>query len=120
MESAYSEEFNALSRLARLSSFLAKQLKGQERALAYRIKAEALSALILQGGASVNGICPTGIVALDLYGTPPSRVHVPRAHLSPAARALVDGQAASAPAVARLPENAKSLFADQTETSSPL
>jgi hypothetical protein len=94
-----------LCRVARLSNSLAKQLTGPARTLAYRIKAEACSQLILSGGANVNGVWPTGIVALNLHGNPPSRIHVRRSHLSPEARAAVSHQASSVPAVTRLAEH---------------
>jgi hypothetical protein len=91
-----------LCRVAQLSNALAKQLTGSARALAYRIKAEACSLLILSGSASLNGVWPGGIVALDLSGNPASRLHIRRSHLSRQARRALDGQTASVPAVSRL------------------
>jgi hypothetical protein len=89
-------------RMARLANLLAKQLDGEARTLAYRIKAEACSSLILEGAARVNGIWPSGIVALDLDGGPRIRLHIPRSHLSRRARRLIDHQAGGAPVVTRL------------------
>ena len=94
--------FEALCRVAELANYLAKQLSGPARTLAYRIKAEACSSLILTGGATVNGVWPDGIVALDLASDPPARLHVRKSHLTPAAREALMPQAASAPVVERL------------------
>ena len=80
---------NTLRQVARMSNVLAKRLSGPTRTLAYRIKAEACSSLLLAGGATVNSVCPTGIVGLDLSGDPPCRLHVRRSHLSAQARALL-------------------------------
>ena len=99
------ENVVALCRVAQLSNFLAKQLKGPTRTLAYRIKAEACSYLIIAGNASLNGIWPGGIVALDLFGDPPARLHIRRSHLRREAREILDQQTASVPAVARLGES---------------
>jgi len=96
--------FETLSRVATLSNYLAKQLKGQARTLAYRIKAEACSSLILAGSARVNGIWPDGTVALNLGGDRQARMHIRRSHLTLEAQAMLDQQVCSAPVVARLAE----------------
>lgn len=95
---------NALLQIAQRANDLAKELTGPSRAAAYRIKAQACSALILEGAARVNGVRPGGILALDLHGNPPSRLHVRCSHLIPAARRVVDEQAATVPVVAPLGE----------------
>ena len=88
----------ALRNVARLSNVLAKQLTGESRSLAYKIKAEAISSLILAGGASMNGMWPDGsIIALDLAGSPTARLHIRRAHLTQEARELLDQQTGSVP-----------------------
>lgn len=99
---ASTNELDALCRLAQLSNTLAKRLTGQTRTLAYRIKAEACSLLIVAGSANVNGIWPGGIVALDLFGNPPLRLHIRRSHLSRQARKALDTHLGSVPAVSRL------------------
>ena len=81
---------DTLRQVARMSNVLAKSLSGPTRTLAYRIKAEACSLLLLAGGATVNSVCPTGIVGLDLSGDPPFRLHVRRSHLNAQARALLE------------------------------
>ncbi len=101
-QSEFQPNMASLCRVATLSNSLAHQLTGRARVLAFKIKAEACSSLILNGGAVVNGVWPTGIVALDLLSDPVARVHVPRAHLSPAARVAVIRQASTAPAVSRM------------------
>ncbi len=86
----------ALCRVAKLSNYLAKQLSGTPRTLAYRIKAEACSALILNGATRVNGVSPDGILALDILGDRPIRLHIRRSHLTaPAQTALADEMAAA-------------------------
>lgn len=95
----------ALKNVARLSNVLAKQLTGIHRTLAYRIKAQACSSLIVQGRAAVNGVWPGGIVALDIESgenSPGGRIHIRRAHLSPAAKQIIDRESRSVPAVTRL------------------
>jgi hypothetical protein len=91
----------SLRKVAQLSNRLAKMLTGPARALAYRIKAEACSSLILAGVATVNGVWPGGILALDLFG---SRLHVRRSHLTWEARQRLDHMAGRVPTVARLSE----------------
>ena len=99
--------FRSLCQVAWLSNALAKQLTGTERALAYQIKAEACSSLIIEGGASVNGIWPNGIIALSLLSDPPSRIHIPRSHLRPDARAAVGNQTMNARVVVRISDGFK-------------
>ncbi len=94
-----------LCRVATLSNLLAKQLSGRERTLAYQIKAEALSGLILRGDAWVNGVRPGGIIALSVSGDPPFRVHIRESHLTPAARQEAAQQARIVPTVAPLAES---------------
>ena len=55
MTNFHAENLQTLSHVAFLANRLAKQLSGRDRALAYRIKSEALSALIVSGVATVNG-----------------------------------------------------------------
>jgi hypothetical protein len=93
----------SLCNVAKLSNRLAKRLTGPDRTLAYRIKAEVCSSLIVAGNASVNGVWPGGIIALDLLGGP-LRLHVRRSHLTREARERLDQMARKAPAVARLSE----------------
>lgn len=91
-----------LRNVATLSNLLAKRLTGETRTLAYRIKAEALSSLIVAGGARMTGIWPSGIIALNLVGNPAARLHIRRSHLTREARKLLDCQAAFVPTVCRL------------------
>jgi hypothetical protein len=98
----YRISLDVLCRMAKQANFLAKQLSGEARLMAYRIKAEACSCLILQGDATVNGLWPNGILALDLGGNPPSRIHVLRAHLSREARFVVTRQTVGTAAVVRM------------------
>ena len=91
-----------LCKVARLSNVLAKKLTGPAQTLAYRIKAEACSSLLLAGRADMNGVWPGDIVALNVLGNPPSRIHIRRSHLTRQAREIVDRAAGSVPAVSRL------------------
>ncbi len=92
---------NGVSNVALLSNILAKQLTGQHRTLAYRIKAQACSSLILAGNAYVNGVWPDGIIALNL-ACGDHRIHIRRSHLTRKAREIVDRQMETAPTVARM------------------
>jgi hypothetical protein len=83
------DQLQALCRLATLSNYLAKKLDGYDRALAYRLKTEALSALITGGWATPNGAPVQGIVGLDIASNPPARLHIPLHYLSPEARTRV-------------------------------
>jgi len=108
--SEHGESFdgNGVSNVALLSNILAKQLTGQHRTLAYRIKAQACSSLILTGNAYVNGVWPDGIIALNFAGGD-HRIHIRRSHLTRKARQIVDCQLESVPTVARMEDilNAK-------------
>ena len=95
-------DFCALCRVAQLSNALAKQLTGPARIMAYRIKAEACSSLILHGGARVNGVRPDGIVALDILVNPATRLHIRRSHLNKEARRIVGREACVAPVVSSI------------------
>lgn len=95
---APSENLKALSHVALLANRLAKQLSGRDRAIAYQIKSEALSALVVSGAANPNGIRPDKTVGLDFFG---SRLHCPLSNLSPDAQALI-GRCDSIPATAPL------------------
>jgi hypothetical protein len=85
-----SDTLEDLRHIARLSNVLAKQLTGEARTLAYRIKAEACSSLVISGKATLNSVCPGGLLGLDLPGNPPLRIHVKRSHLTQQARARID------------------------------
>jgi hypothetical protein len=91
-----------LCRVAQLSNALAKQLTGPARIMAYRIKAEACSSLILHGGARVNGVRHDGIVALDILVNPSTRLHIRRSHLNREARQIVGREASVAPGVSSI------------------
>jgi len=99
---------HGVSNVALLSNILAKQLTGHHRTLAYRIKAQACSSLILTGNAYVNGVWPEGIVALNL-SSGDHRLHIRRSHLTAKAREIVDRQMETARTVARMKDilNAK-------------
>jgi len=96
-------DIDTLSNLARLSNALAKQLTGAPRTLAYRIKAQACSLLLISGHASVTGFWPDGIVSLDL-ASGKTRLHIRRSHLTQNARDIVDRRIGSVRAVVRLGE----------------
>lgn len=91
-----------ISMVALMSNLLAKQLTGPTRTLAYRIKAQACSSLIISGNAYVNGVRPGGILSLDIGSH--FRMHIRRSHLTLAAQEIADRQAAEAPAVSTLAE----------------
>src|SRR5581483_2110582 len=97
-------EVSTLRRVVDLSNELAKSLEGPARNLAYRIKAEACSALIVCGVARANGTRGNGIVGLDIEDETPCRVHICRAHLNEAARRILDTQAGLLPAVSPIGE----------------
>jgi len=97
-------DLDTLRRVAALSNCLAKKLSGASRTLAYRIKAEACSSLILHGAASVNGVSAAGIIALDIPGNRLLRLHIRRSHLTAPARAALIRQASTAPVVSNLAE----------------
>ena len=93
-----------LSCAAQLANFLAKQLTGPNRTLAYRLKAQICSVLILEGRATANGVCADGIVALTIAGERPCRLHIRVCHLWPEAQVIVNKQASLIPAVAPIAE----------------
>ena len=98
------QTLRTLCRLAQLSNALAKQLTGPARMMAYQIKAEACSSLILHGGARVNGVRHDGIVALDILVIPSTRLHIRRSHLNKEARRIVGREASVAPVVSSIAE----------------
>lgn len=108
---------NVVCRLANLANTAARELTGSGRAWAYRMKCEALSALILTGSASVNGVRPNGTLGLDICADPPFRLHVPLRQLGAQAQSAVKEQLASAPAVAPLGER---WIIKNTQSSEPL
>ena len=78
---------HSLCQVALLANRLAKQLSGRDRALAYQIKSEALSALVVSGAANANGMRPDNTVGLDFFG---SRLHCPLSNLTPQAHAIIE------------------------------
>ena len=80
---------NALAQLVYFANCLAKQLTGPKRVLAYRIKAAAVSALVLDGAAKPNGIRGNAILSLDILADRPWRFHIPLSHLHPEAQAVL-------------------------------
>ena len=99
------QQTDGLFFVAKISNFLAKQLAGRNRALAYRIKAESCSALIASGYASVNGLQGNGILGLDIeLGNRRYQLHIPLMHLDSAVRADVENQLKYLQAVAPLRE----------------
>jgi hypothetical protein len=95
----------ALCQVAHMANSLAKELTGRDRALAYRIKAAACSALIVAGAANLNGVRANSILGLDiLIDIQRSALHIPLTELEPEARALVRVQAKSTRTVAPLIE----------------
>lgn len=90
---------HSLCHVAIMANRLAKQLTGINRALAYQIKSEALSTLIVSGVAIPNGFHPDNIVGLDVLYT---RLHCPCSSLSKKAQILVDLGRPSVPRTAPL------------------
>src|ERR1035438_9778443 len=91
---SHAENLQALSRVAFLANRLAKQLSGRDRALAYQIKSEALSALVVSGVATANGLHPDNTLGLDFFS---SRLHCPYSSLTPQAQAKIDRRSGSVP-----------------------
>lgn len=85
--SSHTEAFQTLGHVAFLANRLAKQLSGRERALAYQIKAQALSALVVGGVATVNGRHTDNTLGIDVFN---SRLHCPYSSLTSQAQSLVD------------------------------
>jgi len=99
------KDLESLLILTRRSNDLAKKLTGPARLLAYRVKGESLSFLVLlSANVRVSGIRPGGIYAVDLFGDQTFRFHICRSHLTREARQRLDRMAYGAPAVARLSE----------------
>ena len=98
------EQFQTLCRLAKLSNAAAKELTGAGRALAYRIKSEILSTLILEGSASINGVSVNDTLGLNILDDPPFQLHVPLKRLRPKAQAAAKQKLGSVPVVAPLGE----------------
>jgi hypothetical protein len=90
----HAESLQTLSNIAFLANRLAKQLSGRERALAYQIKSEALSALVMNGVATVNGFHPDNTLGLDFFN---SRLHCPYSSLTPQAQSMIDRRSGSIP-----------------------
>jgi hypothetical protein len=91
------DALETLTQLAFLANDLAKQLKGTPyRAVAYKMKATALSSLVVNAAATPNGFDLDGTVGLDLVH---GRLHCPVSALTPKARTLVHRKRASAPCV---------------------
>lgn len=90
----HTETLQTLSHVAFLANRLAKQLSGRERTLAYQIKSEALSALVVSGVATANGIHPDNTLGLDFFS---SRLHCPYSSLTPQAQAKIDRGSAPVP-----------------------
>jgi hypothetical protein len=91
------ENLQTLSHVAFLANRLAKQLSGRDRALAYQIKSEALSALVVSGVATANGIHPDNTLGLDFFS---SRLHCPYSSLTPQAQAMINRRTGSVPRTA--------------------
>jgi hypothetical protein len=87
-----SDDLRTLGRLAFLANRLAKNLSGPDRAIAYRIKSEALSALVVNGIATVNGYRPNNTLGLDFFD---SRLHCPLSSLTAHAQSVIRQQAGS-------------------------
>lgn len=90
----HTEDLRTLGRLAFLANRLAKQLSGPDRALAYQIKSEALSALVVNGAATVNGYRPNNTLGLNFFN---SRLHCPLSSLTTEAQAMIERQSDSIP-----------------------
>src|SRR3977135_4119734 len=91
---AHGESLRSLSHIAFLANRLAKQLSGRDRALAYQIKSEALSALVVSGVATANGHHPDNTLGLDFFS---SRLHCPYSSLTPQAKSMIDRRSGSIP-----------------------
>ena len=96
---SHAANMQTLSHVAFLANRLAKQLSGRDRALAYQIKSEALSALVVSRVATVNGLRPDNTLGFDFFS---ARLHCPYSSLTSQAQAIVRREARSAPAVAPL------------------
>jgi hypothetical protein len=88
------EQLQTLACIAFLANRLAKQLAGRDRALAYEIKSQALSALVVSGVATVNGHRPDNTLGLDFFNT---RLHCPYSSLTHQAQSLIGRRSWSVP-----------------------
>ena len=92
--SAHAANLQTFSDIAFLANRLAKQLSDRDRALAYQIKSEAVSALVVSGVATANGLHPDNTLGLDFFG---SRLHCPYSSLTPQAQAMINRRSGSVP-----------------------
>ncbi len=88
------ENLRTLSNVAFLANRLAKRISGRDRTLAYQIKADALSALVVSGVATANGLHPDNTLGLDFFN---SRLHSPYSSLTPQAQAMIGRRFRSVP-----------------------
>ncbi len=93
----HTDDLRTFGRLAFLANRLAKQLSGPDRALAYQIKSEALSALVVNGAATVNGYRPNNTLGLNFFN---SRLHCPMSSLTTQAQSVIERQSDSFPRTA--------------------
>src|SRR5713226_7314667 len=91
----HADNLQTLSHVAFLANRLAKQLSGRDRALAYQIKSQALSALVVSGVATVNGRHPDNTLGIDFFS---SRLHCPYSRLTPQAQSMIDRRSWPVPA----------------------
>ena len=95
-----------LGRLAQEVNVLAHQLKGNQRRVAFQIKAGILSAALIadnDDAIRIDGTKDGGILGLDIRSNPrPVRLHIPLWELHPEAKRIARLRAASAPTVASL------------------
>jgi hypothetical protein len=97
------DENQLLSQIAMMSNRLGHESSGELRAWAFRTKADAVSKLIVRGGATANGIRANGEVGININGQP--RLHVPRHLLKREALACVREQDMSIRVTAPLSES---------------
>lgn len=95
-------DVHALAHAAHLANSLAKQLKGNHKLLAHRIKAECVNALVLSNACIPNGVRADAILGLDILSNPPSPIHIPLWHLQPEAQAMMRRSVTSVQAKAPL------------------
>jgi hypothetical protein len=94
---SHSDNLQTLGHVAFLANRLAKQLSGKDRAVAYQIKSEALSALVVSGVATANGLRPDNTLGLDFFN---SRLHCPYSSLTVQAQTMIDRRSGSIPRTA--------------------
>jgi hypothetical protein len=93
-----------LSEIAKLTSLLAKQLPVALARAIYKLKADAISALILAGQAVPLGGYANGILTIKILTEPPFKLHVRRSDLQPEARIRI-AESNPLPALAQLSEH---------------